>query len=184
MKEAAIRMLKAHGYHQNLRRVFSRKREIFSHYADNQCCGLLDEVGFGQTAFSSLRDRFGLNTDSVPDYYDRIEAGKLPLNRGVVRTKEDQLRWCIVLPLKNRKVWKDYFLKLTGTPLTSVFTKKVERLKSFGLLQEDEQSIELTELGSFFADEVCQQFYREEHLPFPREAYAEGPLNPYLDCEP
>ncbi|MBI4872777.1 MAG: coproporphyrinogen III oxidase family protein [Candidatus Riflebacteria bacterium] len=183
MKEAAIRLLSRHGYHQNLRRVFSKKREIFSHYADNQCCGLLDEVGFGQTAFSSLRDRFGLNTDSIPDYYARIGAGKLPLNRGVVRTKDEQLRWCIVLPLKNRKVWKDYFLKLTGVSLNSVFTKKVERLKDFGLLQEDDRSIELTELGSFFADEVCQQFYREEHLPFPRHAYAEGPLNPYLDCE-
>ena len=38
-------------------------------YAFNQCCLLLDQMSFGQTAFSSLRDRFVLNTQYFPEYY-------------------------------------------------------------------------------------------------------------------
>jgi oxygen-independent coproporphyrinogen III oxidase len=39
-------------------------------------------------------------------------------------------------------------------------------------------------LGAFFADEVAQQFRSDDYIPYPREAYADGPLNPYLDTDP
>src|SRR5258707_3453391 len=98
MKQLAIDILNEHGYHENLRRVYSRKKEHYSHYARNQCCNLLDEIGIGLTAFSSLRDRYILNTASFEEYYQKIESGKLPLNRGLVRSPEEQIRWAIILP--------------------------------------------------------------------------------------
>jgi oxygen-independent coproporphyrinogen III oxidase len=113
MKQNAIDILAENGFHENLRRVYSKKKEHYSHYAYNQCCMLYDEIGFGLTAFSSFRDRFGLNTQYFDEYYALIEERKLPLNRGYVRTKEDQLRWAIVLPLKNSEIKKAYFEELT-----------------------------------------------------------------------
>lgn len=183
MKQAAINILNAHGYTENLRRVFSRKPEHYSHYADNQCCGLLDQLGFGLTAFSSLRDRFGLNTQNFDEYYRLIANRQLPLNRGLVRTQDDQIRWAIVLPLKNRRVWKSYFQQVTGYSLDEVFRPKINALKNHGLLNEDDIKIELTRLGAFFADEVAQQFHHPDYIPFPRLDYAEGPLNPYRHTE-
>ena len=59
MKQIAIEMFAEHGYTENLRRVFTKKRSDISHYAYNQCCQLLDQIGFGLTAFSSLHARFG-----------------------------------------------------------------------------------------------------------------------------
>lgn len=184
MKQVAIDILAEHGYHQNLRRVFSRERKHYSHYAHNQCCMLYDQIGLGLTAFSSLRDRFGLNTPTFDDYYAAIEAGRLPLNRGLIRTPEEQMRWAIILPLKNRDVRKDLFLKRTGVSLDQVFRKKIEKLEAAGLLQDDERSLSLTPLGEFFADEVAEQFCHSDYLPFPPAAYAPGPLNPYTDYEP
>lgn len=185
MKQLAIDILNEHGYHENLRRVFSRDRKHFSHYADHQCCGLLDQLGFGLTAFSSLRDRFGLNTQDFDEYYAKIAQGNLPLNRGLVRSPEEQMRWAIVLPLKNRCVWKQYFEQVTGgTSLNQVFRPKIEKLKAFSLITEDEDKIELTKLGAFFADEVAQQFHHPSCIPYPRNAYVQGPLSPYNDCEP
>ncbi len=178
MKQIAIDFLNEHGYYENLRRVFTKKPEYYSHYADNQCCGLLDQIGIGLTAFSSLRDRFGLNTQDFDEYYDKITQGKLPLNRGFIRNQEEQMRWAIILPLKNRRVWKSYFEKVTGFSLNKVFRTKIENLKDFGLIFEDEEKIELTKLGAFFADEVAQQFHHPEYLPFPQDAYFEGPLHP------
>ncbi len=184
MKQLAIDILNEHGYHENLRRVYSRKREHYSHYARNQCCNLLDEIGLGLTAFSSLRDRYILNTASFEEYYQKIESGQLPLNRGLVRSPEEQIRWAIILPLKNLDIWKPTFTERTGVSLNDVFRPKIEKLKEHGLVQESEKKLELTRLGCFFADEVVEAFAAPQYIPYPRSAYAEGPLNPYVDNMP
>lgn len=184
MKQIAITILSKNGYSENLRRVFTKKREDFSHYADNQCCKLFDQIGFGLTAFSSLRDRFGLNTQYFEKYYSLVEQGKLPVDRGLIRKKDDQLRWCLILPLKNREVYKKFYQKQTGFSLNDVFRKKIERLKELGLLYEDDNIISLTKLGAFFADEVCEQFHHPNYIPFPESVYACGELNPYNDSRP
>ncbi len=184
MKQVAINILNEHGYYENLRRVFTKERKHYSHYAHNQCCMLYDQVGFGLTAFSSLRDRFGLNTQDFQEYYSNIAQGKLPVNRGIIRNREEQMRWAIILPLKNRSVWKSQFERVTGVSLNQVFRDKIEALKSYGLIVETDQEIELTELGKFFADEVAQQFHHPDHIPFPRDAYAQGLLNPYAHSNP
>ena len=94
------------------------------------------------------------------------------------------MRWAIILPLKNRNVRKKLFQKVTGSTLDGVFRKKIEKLKEFDLVKEDEKFLEVTKLGAFFADEVAEQFSHPDYIPFPREAYAHGPLYPYEDCEP
>jgi oxygen-independent coproporphyrinogen-3 oxidase len=125
MKQLAIDLLSANGYHENLRRVYSRERHHFSHYAD------------------------------------------------------EQRRWVIVLPLKNRALWKQYFSEVTGgASLDSHFRDKLDRLKAFDLIREDDEKFELTTLGAFVADEVVQQFHAPHTMPFPAEAYADGPLHP------
>jgi oxygen-independent coproporphyrinogen-3 oxidase len=181
MKQVAIDILKEHGYLENLRRVYSKEKKHFSHYAYNQCCNLYDQVGFGLTAFGSFRDRFALNTQDFAEYYALIEAGRLPLNRGYIRDREQQLRWSMVLPLKNRDIRKADFVKINGIPLNQVFRKKIAKLKEFGLLEETEQVIRLTEIGAFVADEVVEQFNANEFMPFPPESFADGPLHPYAD---
>lgn len=184
MKKLAALILSQNGYRENLVRVFSRSPKDFSHYANDQCCNLLDQIGFGLTAFSSLRDRFGLNTQDFKEYYSLIKQGNLPLNRGLVRNRDDQLRWHLILPLKNRKVYKKDYQNLTGVLLDEVFRKKIEKLKEFNLLYEDDEVLALTSRGRFFADEVCQEFFHPNYMPFPRTAYAHGKLYPYDDWEP
>lgn len=181
MKQLAIDILAENGFHENLRRVYSKKKKHYSHYAYNQCCNLYDQIGLGQTAFSSLRDRFVLNTQYFNEYYDKIKEGKLPLNRGYKRNKEQHVRWAIILPLKNSEIKKDYFEKLTGIPFDRVFRKKVERLKQFELIEENNEIVHLTDLGAFVADEVVEQFNSNEFMPFPKESYVKGPLFPYAD---
>ncbi|MBK1717477.1 coproporphyrinogen-III oxidase family protein [Thiocystis violacea] len=179
MKQTAIDILASHGYRENLRRVFSKKPEDYSHYAHNQCCQLYDQVGFGLTAFSSLRDRFLLNTQTFEDYYARIEAGRLPVNRGLKRSEEEQRRWAVVLPLKNRDVDKAQYRSLTGIGFEEAFPELWERLQAQGLVEDKGGFAGLTAKGAFFADEVCHQFHARPFIPFEPGEYAEGPLNPY-----
>ena len=181
MKQSAILMLRHYGYTENLRRVFSRRRGDYSVYAHNQCCVQFDQIGIGLTAFSSLRDRFALCTQNFDEYYSSIESGHLPINRGYRRTPEDQARWAIVLPIKNRNVRTSNYRRLTGLGMDEVFRGKIEALKAHGLVYETDRALGVTPLGAFFADEVAQQFHSTDFVPYPREDYAEGPLNPYLN---
>ena len=184
MKRIAIDILKEAGYEENIRRVYSKKREHYSHYAHNQCCLQLDEIGLGLTAFSSLRDRFVLNTQHFNEYYSKIEQGRLPLTRGYVRDQNAQKRWGIILPLKNRDVRKRQYEQIAGVPLDSVFRKKIQTMKDYGLVEETSRWLGLTERGRFFADECAHQFNAPEFAPFPRQRYNEGPLNPFNNSEP
>ena len=181
MKANAIELMRTYGYEENLRRVYTRKKRNISQYAYNQCCNLYDQLGFGLTGFSSLHDRFSINTQHFQEYYDRIDAGHIPLNRGLVRDAEQQIRQSIALPTKNMWMIKRDFEKRNGIPFDGLFKKKVQRLVDYGLLMNKPGRLELTELGKFVADEVVEQFNSPEYLPFPRDHYADGPLNPYLD---
>lgn len=180
MKQIATDILNEHGYHENLRRVYSKEKKMFSHYAYNQCCNLYDQVGFGLTGFSSYHDRFDINTQYFDEYYAKIDNDQLPITRGYTRPLDEQLRWAIVLPLKNRSVIKSDYFKKTGVEFDDVFRTKVKVLKEYGLIEDNGKVVKLTEMGGFLADEVCEHFNSDPYKPFPRERYADGPLNPYL----
>jgi oxygen-independent coproporphyrinogen-3 oxidase len=130
-----------------------------------------------------LSDRFVLNTANFDEYYASIEAGHLPVNRGLVRSKEDLVRWAVVLPLKNRTIRKRDFERVAGLPLESVFREKFKVLKQAGLIADTKWGLALTTLGCFFADEVVQQFFEPCHLPFPTMEYVDGPLHPLHNSE-
>ena len=179
MKQIAIDRLAEAGYRENLRRVFTRKKKYISKYAFNQCCNLLDEIGFGLSAFSSLRDRFILNMQYFDGYYKAIEQGNMPFNRGIVRSTEEQIRWATILPLKNFSIRKRIFEQRTGMPFNMCFPDKFRCLKEFGLVHVSDNAIKLTETGAFFADEIVTQFYSTDHLPLPASEYTNGPLNPW-----
>lgn len=180
MKQMIIDYLKPFGLFENLRRVFTREKKNISLYAYDQCCALYDQMSFGLTAFSSLRDRFVLNTQNFDEYYSRISQGKLPFNRGYVRDEIAQQRWAIILPLKNYFIRKNMYKKFTGTDIKDTkFYKIFDILKQYNLVEEDEYKIKLTPKGSFFADEVCELFYDSRFIPFKKNNYKDGILNPY-----
>ncbi len=180
MKSLAASVLADYGYRENLlRRVFSTEKRYYSRYAYDQCCNLVDTIGVGLTAFSSLNDRFGLNTQNFDEYYRFIENRQIPINRGLIRDSDQQLRWNVILPLKNHFLRKADFRRNTGVDFESVFEEKVSTLKAAGLIEETPDRVELTPLGKFFADEVAHQFYHPDFMPFPRDSYVPGELNPY-----
>ena len=88
-------------------------------------------------------------------------------------------RWAICLSLKHGGIVRAHYEAVTGTPLEREFGDRIERLKGYGLLEEREGIVALTEKGRFFADEVVIQFYHPDYIPFPRSVYAAGELNPY-----
>ena len=124
-----------------------------------------------------------LNTDDFDEYYAQIEQGQLPCNRGLVRGLEEQVRWATILPLKNRTVRRLEFEARTGLKIDQVWPEKIALLKAEGLIEDTRWGISLTTTGKFFADEVVQQFFDPDDLPFPAEAYEDGPLHPVRNTD-
>lgn len=108
----------------------------------------------------------------------------MPINRGIIRSPEEQMRWAIILPLKNRSARKSDFLRATGKPMEHYFRAKIAKLQDAGLVVEDEERLVLTKLGAFFADEVVQQFQHPDYIHYPVDHYDAGPLHPCNDCAP
>lgn len=138
-----------------------------------------DEIGFGISAFSSLNDRFLINTPNFEDYYKRVGEGRLAVNRGLLRSPEQQMLWSIILPLKNYYIDKALFKKINHVDIESVFQGKFNLLKKYGLITETDKKIELTTKGAFYSDEIVHVFYENQHQSFPPEDFKIGCLNPY-----
>ena len=179
MKEISDLILDDYGYKENLRRVFTKDKKNISLYAYNQCCRLKDEVGFGLSAFSSLHDRFMINTPSFEEYYQRTEKGLIAANRCLIRNADQQIRWSIILPLKNYFIDKKLFKTMNGVDLNTVFPKRFALLKAYGLAEEDENAVRLTSKGAFYSDELVHLFYEDQHQSFPPQDFNVGCLNPY-----
>jgi len=174
MKNLGILISKEHGYDEYQTRCFARKPDDISHYLRDWAADLADVAGVGVSAWSNLRGVFSMNVgdQSLASYYALIDQGKVPVNRGKIRTHDDQVRRSFILPLKNMKVNKALFSKRCGENLNDYFSNEITWLKQLGLLAEDAENIWLTKLGRFFADEVATQFFDPNYLPFPEVARA------------
>ncbi len=180
MKEFGILFAASNGFRETSRRVFVRGQNHNSEYLRDHTDRLIDVLGIGISAWSNIQGHLSLNTgESLRKYYSYIKKGQLPIDRGKIRTKDDEKRWAMILPLKHHGVSKAEYRRITGVTLNEAFAEKIKRLKNYSLLEEDDQILTLTEKGRFFADEVVFQFHHPDYIPFKRSAYALGALNPY-----
>lgn len=169
MKYLGSMIAQDHGFQQFQTRIYTKHEKDISHYLRDWCCGLTDVVGVGVSSWSNLRGVFTLNVGdhNLENYYDLVRAGKVSVNRGKVRTRDDELRRSFVLPLKNTQVDKAFFEARTGAKVSDCFQTEIDWLKGFDLIAENEHNVWLTARGRFFADEVCTQFFDPNYLPFP-----------------
>lgn len=167
MKMLGILMSERNGYHEYQTRCFTKSTKDMSHYLRDWCCNLTDVAGVGVSSWSNVRGVFSLNVgdDSLQRYYQAIDAGKVSVDRGKVRTSDDELRRSFILPLKNARVIKQAFRERTGVDANVWFADGIRWAIGHGLIEEDAQSIGLTQRGRFFADEVAMRFFESCYLP-------------------
>jgi len=172
MKMLGVQIAEENGFKEYQARVFAKQESSMSHYLRDWTNELFDVAGMGVSAWSNLRGVFSLNVGDhdLSSYYELIDAGKVSVNRGKVRTQDDELRRSFLLPLKNIKVDKQAFLNRTGSSVNELFQTEMDWLKSYNLIDENNDAVWLTSRGRFFADEVTTQFFNPEYLPFPEVA--------------
>ena len=168
MKMLGIVISTENGFEEHQARVFAKNEDAISHYLRDWTNELYDVAGVGVSAWSNLRGVFTLNVgdQNLQSYYDLIDQNKVAVNRGKLRSRDDELRRSFLLPLKNIKVDKYAFEARTGVTVSSQFQSEIDWLKSYNMLEEDDLYVWLTDRGRFFADEVTTQFFNPQYMPF------------------
>jgi oxygen-independent coproporphyrinogen-3 oxidase len=117
---------------------------------------------FGMSAISQTDDLYWQNEKELPKYYAAIDAGRLPLHRGYVLTREDQIRRSAIMRLMC-DLGLDYqaMSKLLQVDFKQHFTPEIESLDDMeadGLLVKTPQGLAVTELGRLLIRNIAMRF--------------------------
>ena len=121
-----------------------------------------DLIGLGVSAISKVGSVMVQNTRELDAYEDALSRGHLALFRGHELTRDDIIRYSVIMGLlcQGSVQFQDYS-QSHWIEFESYFEKELAQLRQFseqGLLDMDEQGIEVTPLGWFFARPIAMVF--------------------------
>jgi len=136
----------------------------FQGYSTHADCDL---IGLGVSAISKVCDNYTQSVRELDRYYERIDAGKLPLERGIELEADDLLRREIIDQLMCHfvldiealeKKWQFSFSKHFRPEL-----QELTKMQNDGLLVHDRKSIKVLPAGRLLVRNVCMVFDRYLH---------------------
>ncbi|MDH5710777.1 MAG: oxygen-independent coproporphyrinogen III oxidase [Gammaproteobacteria bacterium] len=133
----------------------------FQGYSTHADC---DIVAMGITAISQIGDNYSQNVRTVEEYEQYLQAGKIPVFRGIELEADDVLRRQIInqLMCNNRLNIKQLEQKW-GIEFNKYFAESLPDLLIMaedGLIIIDENHIEITASGRLLARSICMKFDR------------------------
>jgi len=119
-------------------------------------------IGLGPSAIGFLENTYVQNTKILPEYYERISQGQLPIERGKVLNQDDQIRqWVINRLMCQFQVDKQLFFNKFGYEFEDYFLEEGKHIHDCikdGLINENLKNIQVTDLGKIFIRNVCMGF--------------------------
>jgi oxygen-independent coproporphyrinogen-3 oxidase len=123
-----------------------------------------DQIGFGITSIGDLRGAFVQNVKKLAGYYDALEAGRLPVERGYLLDGDDKIRRQVILQLMcNFSLDTATIEERFGIRFVEYFAAELEELKTSeesGFVRLSPGRIEVTGRGRLFIRNVCMTFDR------------------------
>jgi oxygen-independent coproporphyrinogen-3 oxidase len=128
-------------------------------------------VAVGVSGIGDLRGALVQNVKTLTGYYEAIEAGRFPIERGYVLDRDDRIRRYVITELMCRlRLDLPEVSRRYGIDARQYFAQELTELagddspSADGLVTIDDESIEVTEEGRQFVRNVCMIFdrhYRE-----------------------
>ena len=133
----------------------------FQGYATHADCDL---VGLGITSIGTVNNSFSQNIKTLDEYQTAINSGKLAVFRGVEIDQDDLIRRDVIMQLichfnlnfhaietKHKIKFKNYFYNEL---------KNLEPMCIDGLIEKNDQSIQVTDKGRLLIRNICMTFDR------------------------
>ncbi|MGQ0587365.1 MAG: oxygen-independent coproporphyrinogen III oxidase [Gammaproteobacteria bacterium] len=124
--------------------------------------GQLELLGLGLTSIGSLDDTYSQNARRLDDYYALVNAGRLPVEKGLRMTPEDRLRRDVIMALMCRD-GLDYadIEARHGIGFREHFAAELRRLRALeddGLVERRARGIRVTGAGRLLLRPIAMGF--------------------------
>lgn len=120
-----------------------------------------DYLGIGISSHSSVGKYRYANTHSLNSYIDRISAGEKPVDSIEDISLDERLNEYIIMGLRlNSGIDFSEVKSRFGIDFKSEYSREIETNLNSGLIEMDERSLTLTEVGRDLANIVELDFYR------------------------
>lgn len=133
----------------------------FQGYSTHANCDL---VAMGITAIGMVGDSYSQNLKTLDDYYQRIDAGSLPIFRGVKLSADDRLRRAVItgllcnFTLNYRSMESEY--NIVFSDYFAAELNALSRMETDGLLSLDDSGIQILPPGRLLIRNICMLFDR------------------------
>ncbi len=150
-----------------------RLHRNFQGYSTQSDCDL---IGLGVSAIGRIGATYSQNAKTLPEYYDALRQGRLPVVRGLALTRDDLLRRAVIMALmcQGRLDFESIALAHL-VDVQSHFEAELTQLRPLadaGLVTIEADAIQVTELGWFFVRAVAMVFDRHLQADRARERFS------------
>ncbi|NJO83797.1 MAG: oxygen-independent coproporphyrinogen III oxidase, partial [Blastochloris sp.] len=120
------------------------------------------QLAFGMSGIGDLADCFVQNDAKLGDYQKTLDAGQLPVVRGMQRSRDDKLRRMVIMHIMcNLELPYTLTQQAFGVDVPDVLGAEIERMQPYidqGFLTVEPQRLLVTPLGRFFIRNICMEF--------------------------
>ncbi len=121
-------------------------------------------IGFGVSAIGDLVDGYFQNCKKLSTYYEALDAGRLPVERGCLLDDDDRLRRHVIMQLMcNFRVEKKAVDDLFGIDFNRYFRSSIPRLAELedeGFVMNGDAAVEVVGDGRLFVRNAAMAFDR------------------------
>jgi oxygen-independent coproporphyrinogen-3 oxidase len=131
----------------------------FQGYSTHADCDL---VGLGITSIGKVGDSYSQNMKTLDEYYTLIDAGQLPVFRGVGLNADDKLRRAVItqlichFKLEFSVIEKEYNIDFKNYFYAEF--KDLAKMQADGLLVYSDNQIEILPAGKLLVRNICMTF--------------------------
>jgi oxygen-independent coproporphyrinogen-3 oxidase len=124
-----------------------------------------DSVAVGVSAIGDVTGAFAQNHKSLARYYEAIDAGRFPVERGYALSDDDKIRRYVIAELMcNFHLDGEALRQRFGVSVDDYFRPELERLLEpggaceDGLVRVENGDLVVTSIGRLFVRNVCMVF--------------------------
>ena len=142
--------------------VAQRERTLHRNFQGYTTHAEAELIGFGATSISMLYDAYAQNFKKLKDYYEAIEEGKLPIERGFILDEDDILRRDVIMRLMSHfQLYKKEIEDKYSIVFDEYFAPEMEELKELekdGLIRIYPDRIDVTPAGRLLIRNIAVTF--------------------------
>ncbi|HVL69837.1 MAG TPA: oxygen-independent coproporphyrinogen III oxidase [Vicinamibacterales bacterium] len=145
--------------------IAARERRLHRNFMGYTTKPAADVLGVGVSSIGDVRGAFAQNVKKLPHYYEALDAGRFPIERGYALSVDDMIRRHVISELMcNFHVDRSRVEQLFAVDFDTYFAAELEQLAApggpaaDGLLEITPDALTVTPRGRLFVRTICMQF--------------------------